>query len=58
MEQEYNDAPSHIAINDPEFVAAATADGWNISLYCQPPNSPDTNVLDLGFFGAIQSLQH
>jgi hypothetical protein len=24
---------------------------------CQPPNSPDCNVLDLGFFAAIQSLQ-
>jgi exosome complex RNA-binding protein Rrp42 (RNase PH superfamily) len=25
---------------------------------CQPPNSPDLNVLDLGFFAAIQALQH
>ncbi|GJQ67041.1 hypothetical protein Trydic_g21946 [Trypoxylus dichotomus] len=24
----------------------------------QPPNSPDWNVLDLGVFNAIQSLQH
>ncbi|KAF0767358.1 hypothetical protein AaE_002856, partial [Aphanomyces astaci] len=24
----------------------------------QPPNSPDFNVLDLGFFNSIQSLQH
>jgi hypothetical protein len=24
---------------------------------CQPPNSPDLNVLDLGFFAAIDSLQ-
>ena len=24
----------------------------------QPANSPDFNVLDLGFFNAIQSLQH
>ena len=24
----------------------------------QPPNSPDMNVLDLGYFNAIQSLQH
>ena len=53
-----DNAPSHIAIDDPEFVATAMADGWNISIYCQPPNSPDTNVLNLGFFVAIQSLQH
>ena len=26
--------------------------------FYQPPNSPDTNVLDLGFFAAIQSLQY
>ena len=25
---------------------------------CQPPNSRDLNILDLGFFSAIQSLQH
>ncbi|ETW05208.1 hypothetical protein H310_04196 [Aphanomyces invadans] len=31
--------------------------GWMMSLAPQPPNSLDTNVLDLGFFAAIQSLQ-
>lgn len=25
---------------------------------CQPPYSPDFNVLDLGYFRAIQTLQH
>ncbi len=25
---------------------------------CQPPNSPNMDVLDLGFFNAIQSPQH
>ena len=29
-----------------------------MELVNQPPNSPDLNVLDLGFFNAIQSLQH
>ena len=33
-------------------------DGWNISLFNQPPNSPDLNVLDLGYFNAIQALQN
>lgn len=32
-------------------------DGWNITLFNQPPNSPDMNVLDLGYFNAIQALQ-
>jgi hypothetical protein len=27
-------------------------------LTAQPPNSPDFNVLDLGFFNSIQALQH
>jgi hypothetical protein len=47
---------THIVPDDPEFVAAAQADGWDIRLTCQPANSPDCNVLDLGFFAAIQSL--
>jgi hypothetical protein len=32
--------------------------GWNIQMKRQPPNSPDFNVLDLGFFASIQSIQH
>ena len=31
--------------------------GWDIRIIPQPPRSPDLNVLDLGFFNAIQSLQ-
>ena len=32
-------------------------DGWEIRLETQPPKSPDTNVLDLSFFRALQSAQ-
>ena len=32
--------------------------GWNISFIFQPPNSPDLNILDLGFFNSIQSIQY
>lgn len=35
----------------------ASEGGFDIRLTCQPPNYPDLNVLDLGFFKAIQSLQ-
>ncbi|XP_076902972.1 uncharacterized protein LOC143557894 [Bidens hawaiensis] len=35
----------------------ASRGGFDIRLRFQPPNSPDLNVLDLGFFRAIQSLQ-
>ena len=51
-----DNACTHIAIDDPAFVQATQADGWVIRLTCQPPNSPDLNVLDLGFFAAIQAL--
>lgn len=30
----------------------------NVQSACHPSNSPDMNVLDLGFFNAIQLLQH
>ena len=52
-----DNAPSHNIVDDPDIVAAGTADGWNIRLINQPPNSPNTNILDLGFFNSIQSLQ-
>ncbi|XP_050233452.1 uncharacterized protein LOC126681939 [Mercurialis annua] len=53
-----DNAKPHLDINDFAFTTAANTDGFKISLYCQPPNSPDMNVLDLGFFRAIDSLQH
>ncbi|KAM0855112.1 hypothetical protein ACQ4PT_049991 [Festuca glaucescens] len=53
-----DNAKTHIPVDDPEFVAAVQADGWDIRLTCQPPNSPDLNILDLGFFAALQSNFH
>jgi hypothetical protein len=44
-----DNAKTHIPVDDLEFVAAAQADGWDIRLTCQPLNSPDLNILDLGF---------
>lgn len=43
-------APVHSIGSDPDIVAAGTADGWNITLLNQPPNSPETNIQDLFFF--------
>lgn len=51
-----DNARTHVNVDDPVFLAAAQADGWDIRLVCQPPNSPDLNILDLGFFAALQSL--
>jgi hypothetical protein len=39
----------HIALGNPAFLEAAKSDGWNIQLVNQPANSPDLNVLGLGF---------
>ncbi|XP_057770731.1 uncharacterized protein LOC130990519 [Salvia miltiorrhiza] len=52
-----DNAKPHFNKDDPDFIAAANSDGFNIELVCQPANSPDLNVNDLGFFRAIQSLQ-
>ncbi|KAM3341362.1 hypothetical protein P3S68_028997 [Capsicum galapagoense] len=55
--QQDNKRP-HIGNNDLEFIEAARQDGFDIRLCFQPWNSPDLNVLDLGFYRAIQSLQY
>ncbi|XP_026458589.1 uncharacterized protein LOC113359119 [Papaver somniferum] len=53
-----DNARPHINPNDQEFLEDASKDGFDIRLSFQPPNSPDFNVLDLGYFRAIQSLQY
>ncbi|XP_050222470.1 uncharacterized protein LOC126672558 [Mercurialis annua] len=53
-----HNAKPHINVNDTEFLEEAGKDGFDIRLSFQPPNSPDLNILDLGFFRAIQALQH
>ncbi|WCJ38093.1 hypothetical protein M5689_019169 [Euphorbia peplus] len=52
-----DNARTHISINDDEFCQAAAQDEFDIRLICQPANSPDMNILDLGFFSAIQACQ-
>ncbi|XP_047962003.1 uncharacterized protein LOC125206824 [Salvia hispanica] len=47
----------HLKAADQQFEEIASTDGFEFHLISQPPNSPDTNVLDLGYFRAIQSLQ-
>lgn len=37
--------------------AAASQNGFDIRLMFQPANSPDLNVLDIGFLRSIQTLQ-
>jgi len=57
-----DNARPHVPVDDPEILALGSRPergdrGIQIEMRCQPPNSPDLNVLDLGFFNSIQSLQ-
>jgi len=52
-----DNASCHISPDDEEFCRAAFEGGFDIRLICQPPNSPDLNVLGLSLFSVIQSLQ-
>ena len=51
-------AKSHILEDDVEFKEVVDEIGLNLTMYTQSPNSPDTNILDLGFFRAIQSFNN
>ncbi|XP_026378713.1 uncharacterized protein LOC113273165 [Papaver somniferum] len=53
-----DNAKPHIKVDDEEFLKEAAKEGFDIRLRFQPSQSPDMNVLDLGFFRDIQSLQH
>jgi hypothetical protein len=47
-----------VPVNDEEFRTAVAHTGLDIRLINQPVNSPDLNVLDLGFFNSLQSLTY
>ena len=49
-------AKSHIGEDGNEFKDALAEQDINPQLYKQAVNSPDVNLLDLGFFWAIQSF--
>ena len=49
-------AKSHISAGDDEFNEALIDQNINAELYTQAANSPDVNLLDLGFSRAIQSF--
>jgi hypothetical protein len=53
-----DNARPHILPTHQQFLAAAQSDGYDFRLQCQPPNSPDMNILELGFFYAIQLIQY
>lgn len=53
-----DNAKPHLSPLDRQFCEAAQQGGFDMRLVCQPANSPDFNVLDLGFFNSIQSIQY
>ncbi|KAE8999534.1 hypothetical protein PR003_g21400 [Phytophthora rubi] len=53
-----DNAGPHVCEDDTELETAGKVDGWKIKMRCQPPRSPELNVLDLGFFASIQALQY
>ncbi|XP_021733401.1 uncharacterized protein LOC110700202 [Chenopodium quinoa] len=55
---QWDNARPHQVPRDEEFIAATTANGFNIQIVFQPTQSLDLNVLDLGLFRSIQSLQY
>ncbi|XP_021773301.1 uncharacterized protein LOC110737253 [Chenopodium quinoa] len=55
---QWDNARPHQIPTDDEFIAATTSNGFNIHFVFQPAQSPDLNVLDLGLFRSIQSLQY
>jgi hypothetical protein len=55
---QHDNAPSHFREDDPAWIAMVNTEvNWRFKLDEQPANSPDTNVLDLGFFASIQTMQ-
>jgi len=53
-----DNAKPHTSGADGAIAYALQHSGIDMTLSNQPPNSPDFNVNDLGFFNAIQSLQN
>ena len=51
-------ARTHLPVDDEQFAIAVAQTGLDIRLMNQPPNSPDMNCLDLGFFASLQSLTY
>lgn len=45
-----HNAITHDSPTDYDFLAATSKNELEVRLTCQPANSPDFNVLDLGFF--------
>ncbi|TYZ59832.1 hypothetical protein PybrP1_009936 [[Pythium] brassicae (nom. inval.)] len=52
-----DNANPHRVVTSADLTATMVTTGLSIMVECQPPQSPDLNMLDLGFFSALQSEQ-
>ena len=57
IEIQMDNATPHLTNDDPKWIKAKKNWDFDIVLVRQPPQSPDTNVLDLGLWTSIQSFQ-
>ncbi|KAG6945871.1 hypothetical protein JG687_00017040 [Phytophthora cactorum] len=55
---QHDNASQHAAAARPIVLQTAKEVGWDIRMEFQPPKSPDMNILDLGIFNSIQSMQY
>lgn len=53
-----DNARTNIDCDDEDFLRVVSQNGFDIRMMCQPTNSPDLNILDFGFFSAIQPFQY
>ncbi|CAN0126295.1 unnamed protein product, partial [Heterosigma akashiwo] len=51
-------SPHKKILVDPDFLAACTAEGFHFEMRRQPAQSPDLNILDLGFFAHLQAITY
>lgn len=51
-------SPHKKILVDPDFLAACTAGGFHFEMRRQPAQSPDLNILDLGFFAHLQAITY
>ena len=58
MKIQKDNAYPRISSNDSEFVKATERLGLYSKLVCQPTDSPDLNILDLGYLNSNCALQH
>nr|CCA15687.1 transposon protein putative [Albugo laibachii Nc14] len=55
--QQYNPG-EHVLQNDADILDAGIKERWNIVMQGRPPRFPDMNLLELGLFNALHSVQY